>query len=63
MKYSKMIECFVSEVMKIKTITLRLEDDLHHRLKIHSAITKENMQDILIRLVKQELDEAEQDEK
>lgn len=52
----------MSEVMKIKTITLRLEDELHHRLKIHSAVIKENMQDILIRLIEKELKDAEQQE-
>jgi len=49
------------EVMSIKTITLRLEEDLHQQLKIHSAITKENMQDILIRLIKKELEKAAQE--
>lgn len=47
------------EVILIKTITLRLEDDLHRELKIHSAKTEENMQDILIRLIKEELKQAE----
>ena len=60
-KYSRVVECFMSEVMKIKTITLRLDDDLHQQLKIHSAKTRENMQDILIRLVKQELEGAEEE--
>jgi len=49
----------MSEVITIKTITLRLDDDLHQELKIFSAKTKENMQDILIRLITQELKQAE----
>ena len=43
----------------MRTITLRLEDELHQAFKIHSVVTKENMQDILIRLIKQELDQAQ----
>ena len=48
------------EVILIKTITLRLEDELHQELKIYSVKTNENMQDILIRLIKEELKQAEQ---
>ena len=48
--------------MKIKTLTLRLDDELHMRFKIHSVKTNENMQDILVRLIKEELEKAEQEE-
>ena len=42
----------------LKTITLRLDDDLHKELKIHSVKKDEKMQDILIRLIKNELKQA-----
>jgi len=45
-------------VINIKTITLRLDDDLHQELKVYSAKTRENMQDILVRLIKKELEQA-----
>lgn len=50
-------------MIKIKTLTLRLDDNLHQEFKIHSVKIKENMQDILIRLIKEELSKAEKEKK
>lgn len=50
-------------MIKVKTITLRLEDDLHQEFKLYSVKSKENMQDILIRLIKNELSKARDKEK
>jgi len=47
-------------VLTIKTITLRLEDALHKQFKLHSVKTNENMQDILIRLIEQELSKVKE---
>lgn len=46
-------------MIKIKSITLRLEDDLHQEFKMHSVRIKENMQDILVRLIHEELKKSE----
>ena len=43
----------------MKTITLRLEDSLHQALKLQSVKTGESMQDILTRLIKEELSKTE----
>lgn len=48
---------------EMKTITLRLEDSLHQELKLYSVRTGESMQDILIRLIKEEVSKAEVDKK
>ena len=47
----------------MKTITLRLDNELHQEFKIHSVKIKENMQEILIRLINEELKQALKDEK
>lgn len=47
---------------KIKTITLRLDDDLHKKLKIHAVQKNESMQDILIRLIEEELSKEQENE-
>lgn len=54
---------YIKEVVRIKTLTLRLDDDLHQKLKLYSVQTKENMQDILVRLIKEELSKAENKKK
>ena len=50
-----MLECFMSGGVKIKTITLRLDDTLHKEFKKYSVEIEKTMQDIIIELLKKEL--------
>lgn len=43
----------------MKTITLRLEDELHKRLKMYSVEEEKTMQDIIIEMIEQLLKESE----
>lgn len=49
------------EVKKIKTLTIRLEDDLHKRLKLYSVKKDETIQDMVVRLICEELEKAEKE--
>ena len=42
----------------MKTLTIRLSDDLHKQLKIHVAHTGEKIQDLVVRLIEDELKKA-----
>jgi len=55
-----MLECFMSGGDLIKTITLRLDDDLHQELKLYSVKARETMQNIIICLIRKELEQAQQ---
>jgi len=49
------------EVRKIRTLTIRLEDDLHKLFKIYSINKNKDMQTILIEHIKKILKEDSQD--
>ena len=53
----------IRRCIRIKTLTVRLDDDLHQEFKIYSVKTNENMQNIIIRLIKSELSKAEEEKK
>lgn len=46
-----MIECLYKEVFKIKTLTVRLDDELHKEFKIYSVNNGKDMQSILIEYI------------
>lgn len=52
--------CLVEEVVLIKTITLRLEDDLHKQLKLKTVTEDTTMQDYVIKLIKKSLENTSQ---
>jgi len=41
----------------IKAMTLRFPDDLHKELKIYAAVNGTTMHDVIIKLIKQKLEE------
>ena len=43
----------------MKTLTIRLSDELHKSLKIHVAHTGEKIQDLVIRLIEDEIKKAD----
>jgi hypothetical protein len=45
----------------IKTITLRLEDELHKQLKLTTVVEDTTMQDYVIKLIKKSLESTSQE--
>jgi hypothetical protein len=43
---------YIKEVLKIKTLTVRLDDELHKQFKIYSINKGKDMQSILIEYIK-----------
>lgn len=48
----------MKEVLEIKTITVRLDDELHKDFKIYSVNSGKDMQSILIEYIKQLIEES-----
>jgi len=47
-----MIECFIKGGEYIKTLTVRLDDELHRLFKIHAINEGKDMQEILLEHIK-----------
>ncbi len=58
-----MLECLRKEVIKIKTITLRLDDELHRDFKIFAVKKGVTMQDFIVEMLKKELEISRTEEK
>jgi len=51
----------LEEVDEIKTLTIRLDDDMHKELKLHSVKTEETIQDMVVRLIREELEKEKEE--
>ncbi|MCL2415509.1 MAG: hypothetical protein FWD01_01730 [Defluviitaleaceae bacterium] len=48
-----MIECYRKEVRNIKTLTIRLDDELHRLFKIYAINKGSDMQALIIAFIKE----------
>ena len=58
-----MIECCMKGVITVKTLTVRLDDELHRLFKIHAVNSGKDMQEILREHIKSLVEKVQAENK